>query len=78
MHDRIRDDLCHKVDELLTDHLGTLVVDSVFYMLEVSDMTYMQKLSVIDGAIAFGKWQMTQSDLRELLAIRSEFVLGEL
>ena len=67
-----------KLNELIyyhiTDNLGDYIVESVWDMVKWSDFTFMQKLAVIDGAIALGAWQNTPSQMKALRDIRSAVI----
>ena len=59
------------IEDFITDNLGEFILDSINYMLTTNDMTFMQKLAVVEGAIALGAWTNSPQQQEELRAIRS-------
>ena len=59
------------IDDFITDNLGEFILESINYMLTTNDMTFMQKLAVVEGAIALGAWTNSPQQQEELRAIRS-------
>ena len=61
-------------EEYISEHMGDYIIESIERMIEWSDMSPIQQLCVIDGAIAFGAWQCCPRQMRELREIRSAFI----
>lgn len=59
------------IDDFITDNLGEFILESINYMLTTNDMTFMQKLAIVEGAIALGAWTNSPQQQEELRAIRS-------
>jgi hypothetical protein len=70
----MRQRLSDVTDDLVMGGLGDLILESIDYMLEHSNLTFMQKLSVIEGAIAFGSWGNSSKSQEELREIRNGLI----
>lgn len=67
----MRQNLNDVIEDFIIDNLGEFILDSINYMLTTDNMTFMQKLAVVEGAIALGAWTNSPKQQEELRAIRS-------
>lgn len=76
MSRKFNEDVAGAMQEIVHTYLGAFILESIEDMLAFSDMSEIQKLAVIDGAIALGAWQSTQDELEQLRDLRASFVEG--
>lgn len=74
MNQNFEDAVMEAIDDAVNMNLGGLINDSIEDMMYCSDMTTIQQLSVIDGAIALGYWCSNPTELAQLRAWRTMIV----
>lgn len=74
MNRKFNEEIAEAVDTILVEHFGSLVNDQIADMMDFSDMTDVQQLAVIDGAIALGAWVSAPNDIEQLRQWRAELV----
>lgn len=74
MSRKFNEDVAGAMQEIVHTYLGAFILESIEDMMDFSDMSEIQQLAVIDGAIAFGAWQSTPEELAQLRQWRAELV----
>jgi len=74
MNREFLEDVESALNEVITANFGKLVNSEVAYMMDFGDMTPVQQLAVIDGAIAFGACVSMPKDIEQLRQWRAELV----
>lgn len=62
------------IDDYVVDHFGDFMIESIDRMLDFSDMSFPQKLAVVEGAIALGNWTNSPRQQETLRDIRSTMI----
>lgn len=71
---KFHEEVAEVVNEIVMENFGSLVNDQIADMMDFGDMTDMQQLAVIDGAIALGAWVSAPDDMAQLRQWRAELV----
>lgn len=74
MNREFLEDVEYALTDIIIENFGKLVNQQIADMMDFSDMTHVQQLAVIDGAIALGAWVSAPADLEQLRQWRSELV----
>lgn len=74
MNQNFEDAILEAIDDAVSMNLGGLINDSLEDMMDFSDMTELQQLAVIDGAIALGYWCSNPAEMEQLRRWRSEIL----